>query len=221
MHLLRTPWLWLSLLAAAGLWGLAITLGPVGIHSDPLLVGRAHLQLAHLGMLLGAALALRLITVGEWIFARAPFRPRTRAQAGALGAGIALGWLATAGLPILAGSPLGLMPLLGASFLAALHLGAQSLVVLQVPAGPAARTGLLVGASTLVPALLAGSGAAGDVLTTLLDPFRLLEAQVGASGPQLGASLTPILAWLLVACLTGAPSPTNRPRPSHALRHPR
>lgn len=221
LRLLRTPWVWLACVAAAGLWGLAATLGPVGIHSDPFLVGRAHLQLAHLGMLAGASLAVHLLAGVEWIFARAPFPQRTWAQVSALGAGTALGWLAAAGLPLLTGSPLEPAHFVGASALAGLHLCALGLVILQAPAGPAARAGLLIGASTLLPALLEGSGAVGSALAGLLDPFRLLEASVHGPGPQLGASLASILACLVAALLLGAPSHTNRQEPRHALRHPR
>ena len=138
-----------------------------------------------------------------------------------LGAGTALGWLGAATLPLLAGSPLEPMPLLGASTLSGLHMCALGLVTLQAPAGPTARAGLLIGASTLIPALVEGAGAAGGVLASLLDPFRFLEANVHGPGPQLGASVAPILAWLIVALLLGAPSHTNRQEPRHALRHSR
>lgn len=221
LHLLRTPWLWIAAVLGAGLWGLAATLGPVGIASDPTLEGQVHLQLTALGMLVGVSLSVELLSRGDWIFARSPYPRRARAQAAALGSGIALGWLAVASFPLLSGSPLEPAALLAASTWTGLHLLTLALVALQVPLGSLARAGSLVAASTVAPALLQGSKPGGDLLARLLDPCRHLEAVAGGAGPQLGASLGPILAWLLVAILLGAPSLPNRPGPPHALRHPR
>lgn len=221
LHLLRRPWIWLTGLLAAGLWALTATLGPVGIGTDPSLLQRAHGQLAFLGLLIGTALATHLLSRAEWLLARTSARRRLGARAWALGAGAALGWIATATLPLATGSPWESLELLVPTLFAGLHLCALALVLLELPLSAAGRSILLLGTAGLAPAILQGSGRGADWLARLLDASRSLGAELHSHDPHLGESSVPILAWILVAILLATPPNAIRPGSSHALRHPR
>jgi hypothetical protein len=200
-RILREPIGWLGALLAASAWAVMDRLAPVGLTTSSASGAAAAYQIAFLGALAGAALALAPLGEAAWYLSRAGWARRVAARGAGVLAAAALGAALAAALPALRGPSAGVdrAHLVRASGLVALHLAALGALLLRTPLNGVLRAVCLIALAWCLPAAVRGSVGPGWLPWALVDVTQHL-GRAGFAG-----HVVPILAAWLAAVLLELP----------------